>query len=180
LQVEETTLTTAPKRSPSLQETHLDDDWPPSSSSVQRHPDPYSAASTLPRLRPVSAMAQDFPPHTYHHPLAQQHLQSPPYPPYASHAHHGHHHYHDPLGTRPTSAAGFPGEAVPALPPRRMPTPNGALTTSVKSVFDCEQGCFVNGDFQHHHGEAHHHHHHGSGHESSQSTPSRTSEPHDV
>lgn len=27
--------------------------------------------------------------------------------------------------------------------PRRMPTPNGQLTTSVKSVFDCELGCFI-------------------------------------
>ena len=26
---------------------------------------------------------------------------------------------------------------------RRMPTPNGPMTTSVKSVFDCELGCFV-------------------------------------
>ena len=26
---------------------------------------------------------------------------------------------------------------------RRMPTPNGLMTTSVRSVFDCELGCFV-------------------------------------
>ena len=26
---------------------------------------------------------------------------------------------------------------------RRMPTPNGLMTTSVKSVFDCELGCFA-------------------------------------
>ena len=32
---------------------------------------------------------------------------------------------------------------------RRMPTPNGPMTTSVKSVFDCELGCFV----EDHHGE---------------------------
>ena len=29
------------------------------------------------------------------------------------------------------------------LPTRRMPTPNGPCTTSVKSVFDCELGCFI-------------------------------------
>ena len=26
---------------------------------------------------------------------------------------------------------------------RKLPTPNGQITTSVKSVFDCELGCFV-------------------------------------
>jgi hypothetical protein len=32
---------------------------------------------------------------------------------------------------------------------RRMPTPNGHLTTSVKSVFDCDQGCFLNEEGEH-------------------------------
>ena len=44
---------------------------------------------------------------------------------------------------------------------RRMPTPNGPMTTSVKSVFDCELGCFV----EDHHAEGVHGEHSGhSGH----------------
>ena len=77
---------------------------------------------------------------------------------------------------------------------RRMPTPNGPMTTSVKSVFDCELGCFV----EDHHGEGlggHNghggHHGHSENHEISptksdscshqhSSPASQTSEPKDV
>lgn len=43
--------------------------------------------------------------------------------------------------TRPQSA--MDTSYYPQSTLRRMPTPNGPTTTSVKSVFDCELGCFV-------------------------------------
>ena len=46
---------------------------------------------------------------------------------------------------RPTSALGYGyNDPSPYLHlGRNLPTPNGQLTTSVKSVFDCDLGCFV-------------------------------------
>lgn len=81
---------------------------------------------------------------------------------------------------RPTSAMSFPADSPYAmLPTRRMPTPNGQLTTSVKSVFDCDQGCFVDLEKI----EDEHEDEQQEGQrltKSAGSTPSRTSEPRDV
>ena len=43
---------------------------------------------------------------------------------------------------RPQSAMDTSSYYVNPHSVRRMPTPNGPMTTSVKSVFDCELGCF--------------------------------------
>ena len=47
--------------------------------------------------------------------------------------------------SRPISALGYGyNDPSPYLHlGRNLPTPNGQLTTSVKSVFDCDLGCFV-------------------------------------
>jgi hypothetical protein len=50
---------------------------------------------------------------------------------------------------RPTSAMSFPHSDTPYLPstPRQyLQQPASALTTSAKSVFDCDQGCFIEED----------------------------------
>ena len=56
---------------------------------------------------------------------------------------------------RPQSAmeqgyTGYPNTQV-YYPTRRIPTPNGPMNTSVKSVFDCELGCFMEDEHDHHH-----------------------------
>ena len=75
-------------------------------------------------------------------------------------------------------------------PTRRMPTPNGPTNTSVKSVFDCELGCFI----EDHEGHGEHHNHNTNNTILSEQYPqdddvpptsplsdsSRTSEPRDV
>ena len=48
---------------------------------------------------------------------------------------------HWPSGGRPTSA--MDGRYSDTLRSSRIATPSDLLNTSVKSVFDCEQGCFV-------------------------------------
>ncbi len=44
---------------------------------------------------------------------------------------------------RPTSALGFPN-VYDCLDVHQMSHPDDNLTTSLKSVFDCDLGCFVN------------------------------------
>ena len=74
-------------------------------------------------------------------------------------------------------------------PTRRMPTPNGPMNTSVKSVFDCELGCFVEDEHLHTDNTVseHHSHSHHTSTPPDDVTPtspmsdiSRTSEPRDV
>ena len=111
------------KVSPSLHETHFEDNLDPDLDldlgprTVLHHPDPF--VSTGPRStrvqrpsyagRPSSSMLEQ-------HPMYSQ--------------------------NRPQSAMESAQYANYANPTRRMPTPNGPMTTSVKSVFDCELGCF--------------------------------------
>ncbi len=47
---------------------------------------------------------------------------------------------------RPQSAMDSTPTSMMMPSSRRIPTPNGPMTTSVKSVFDCELGCFVEDD----------------------------------
>ena len=130
-------VTIEQRANPSLHETTFDGDFPP---RTVLHPDPYASArgpfqatqhpiyalqqsSTLGRRPSSSADTAYYP---YYPQQQQQQLL-------------------DPSG-RPTSAMSYPASDSPYYNPmtRRMPTPDGQLTTSVKSVFDCDQGCFVN------------------------------------
>lgn len=72
--------------------------------------------------------------------------------------------------TRPQSA--MADNSYYTISSRRIPTPNGPMTTSVKSVFDCDLGCFV---------EEHQHHEQQQLEVSNQSSPcSQTSEAKEV
>eukprot|EP00095_Tigriopus_kingsejongensis_P006388 maker-scaffold117_size339417-snap-gene-2.19 protein:Tk06388 transcript:maker-scaffold117_size339417-snap-gene-2.19-mRNA-1 annotation:"immunoglobulin superfamily member 5" len=132
-----TTSLLSRQRSPSLHETHFgsDLDLP---RTVLHHPDPYLQQS----------------PPFYHQQFQQQPLYSRP------HARSGRPassadavlnpspYYPNYSLNRPNSALSYPhsqpdstGSYIPTLA-RRLPTPNGLLTTSTKSVFDCDLGCF--------------------------------------
>jgi len=148
------------KISPSIHETHFEEDID-LPTTVLHHPDPlYSQSYSQSRPqrpsyagRPSSSMLEQ-------HPGYNQ--------------------------NRPQSAmeqgyTGYPNTHV-YYPTRRIPTPNGPMNTSVKSVFDCDLGCFTE-DGEHDGG------HCGGGENtelniSSPTSPlseaSRTSEPRDV
>lgn len=112
--------------SPSIHETHFgsDHDLP---RTVLHHPDPYTHQPRYAQL-----LHQQPPP-------SGSDFASPPYQPYQPGLS---------PANRPTSAMSYPAAAAEGLLPitRRLPTPNGQLTTSVKSVFDCDLGCFVDLD----------------------------------
>ena len=99
--------------SPSLHETHFDESDFDYPRTVLHHPDPYNRKTQRPSV-------------VHQRPSSSAEYGSPYYPGSST--------------MRPLSAMEgydtFPGG-------RRMPTPSDLLNTSVKSVFDCEQGCFV-------------------------------------
>lgn len=121
--------------SPSLHETHFDEsdfDYP---RTVLHHPDPSH------NRRATHHHGQRPHPHHLHH---QQHQQMPPNQQRPSSSadvcsslQPG---YWPAGGGRPTSA--MDGRYSDTLR-SRIQTPSDLLNTSVKSVFDCEQGCFV-------------------------------------
>ena len=132
--------------SPSLHETHFDEsdfDYP---RTVLHHPDPYHRRVTHHQGQrpPIVAGAAPGGPHNHpalvppggQRPSSSADVSVPYYTgvgaPGAGNP-----------GGRPTSA--MDGRYSDTLRPSRIQTPSSAdlLNTSVKSVFDCEQGCFV-------------------------------------
>ena len=127
-------------KTPSLHETHFDSDLE-LPRTVLHHPDPYQIyqnAHQLP-VRSQQLLHQRQPPQAGLNGRPSSSMadswQQPP-----SFGNGG--------GQRPTSALAGPG-CYDTLGARHMPAPNCHLTTSVKSVFDCDQGCFVNSDGDH-------------------------------
>ncbi len=124
-------------KTPSLHETHFDSDLD-LPRTVLHHPDPYQIYANSHPVRSQQVLQQRHPsglnggrPSSS---MADSWQQSP---------HYGGN------GQRPTSALAAGPGSYDTLGSRRMPTPNGHLTTSVKSVFDCDLGCFVNEDGEH-------------------------------
>ena len=131
--------------SPSLHETHFDEsdfDYP---RTVLHHPDPYHRRVTHHQGQRPPIVAGAAPGGPHNHPaLVPPGGQRPSSSADVSVP------YYTGLGApgagpggRPTSA--MDGRYSDTLRPSRIQTPSSAdlLNTSVKSVFDCEQGCFV-------------------------------------
>ncbi|TRY73760.1 hypothetical protein TCAL_02553 [Tigriopus californicus] len=130
------------QQSPSLHETHFgsDTDLP---RTVLHHPDPFLQQQQL-QQQPIYSNQQFQQQPVYGRPnprsgrpasSADAVLNPSPY--YPNHS-----------LNRPHSALSYPnsqpdstGSYIPTIL-RRLPTPNGQLTTSTKSVFDCDLGCF--------------------------------------
>lgn len=134
--------TGAGRQTPSLHETHFDSylDLP---RTVLHHPDPYqvyqNSQQQLPPVR-TQQLQQRHPSGLTGRPSSSLAAETPwqNSPQYAGGS------------QRPTSALAGPG-SYDTLGSRRMPTPNGHLTTSVKSVFDCDLGCFIDENGEHEH-----------------------------
>lgn len=189
-EVEEVNITAPPsvanrgKNSPSLHETHFGSDLE-LPRTVLHHPDPYQFHHVPQQHVPYQQMAP--PPAGPQHgrfsvgarpnsSAAEHHPMMYPYYPNSSH-----NTTFPQSGQRPTSALSFPANPQSMLVDpafmvpgsRHLPTPNGQLTTSAKSVFDCDLGCFVDLDT----GETVHSHPSSS----EDSTPSRrTSDAKDI
>ena len=136
-EIEEANIQRYQKISPCYNETHFEDDLdqdlelPPR--AVLTHPDPFVST-----------------PLGHGHPYGQpKRTQRPSYAGRPSSSMLENHPMHS--QNRPQSAMDAstyyvnPNNSMT----RRMPTPNGPMTTSVKSVFDCELGCFQEEDGTH-------------------------------
>jgi hypothetical protein len=128
-------------KTPSLHETHFDSDHDVSR-TVLHHPDPYTTYTQLPVRS--QQLQQRHPSGLSGRPSSSMADSWLPGPVYGN----GGHPVYGNGGQRPTSALAVAG-SYDTLGSRRMPTPNGHLTTSVKSVFDCDQGCFLNEEGEH-------------------------------
>ena len=132
-------------KTPSLHETHFDSDLD-LPRTVLHHPDPYQIYQNAHQL-PVRSQMQKRP-----QPPAAAGLNGRPSSSLADSWQHSPVFGNGGAGgpsQRPTSALAGPGY-YDSLSSRPMAgAPNCQLATSIKSVFDCDQGCFINSDGDH-------------------------------